>query len=150
MIAAPNRAPEVLHSELIRQLESIGSRVSFSAGEAVLQEGEAGKGIYFLQSGLLSLSVSPQDGSAIALRSLQPGAFIGLSATLSCDHCCYTVTAVESSELTFVPTDAAQELLRTRPDLCLQVIQLLGQEMNSLCAERAAVNVRSQRIQIGK
>ena len=125
--SAPLSQQSSAFRELINQLQSVGSRVHFASGQPVLQEGEAGKGIYLLVSGLLSLSVSPQDGLSIPLRTLEPGSFVGLSSTLSCDHCCYTVKAVENSELTFVPGEAVHGLLRNRPDLCLQVIQLLGQ-----------------------
>lgn len=125
---------------LIGELESIGKIVSYRPSERVLSEGESGTGVYILRSGVASVSMASHDGKSIQLRELEPGAFIGLSSTLSCDHCCYTVEAITSTEFTFVPAEAAQKLLRSRPDLCLQVIQLLGQEMSSLCRERIVLN----------
>jgi CRP-like cAMP-binding protein len=133
---------------LVKGLEAIGSKISFNAGEVILQEGDPGKGIFLLLSGSARLSMSSHNGGPIELRKLGPGAFVGLSSTLSCDHCCYTVEACEAAELMFVPAQRAQEFLRTRTDLCLQVIQLLGQEMSSLCNERALINARSQPVSI--
>jgi CRP-like cAMP-binding protein len=134
---------------LIAELESIGQPVSCRPGERVLKEGEAGEGIYILRSGVARVSMASHDGKPRQLRELEPGSFIGLSSTLSCDHCCYTVEATGSAEFTFVPAEAAQELLRSRPDLCLQVIQLLGKEMSSLCHERTILNTDTKPVRIG-
>jgi CRP-like cAMP-binding protein len=125
---------------LISELESIGQALSFQRGERVLTEGETGKGIYILRSGSALVSMAAHDGTTRQLRELAPGSFIGLSSTLSCDHCCYTVEATGATNFTFVPAEAAQQLLRSRPDLCLQVIQLLGKEMSALCNERTLLN----------
>ncbi len=134
---------------LIAELESIGQPVSCKPGERVLREGEAGEGIYILRSGVARVSMASHDGKTRQLRELEPRCFIGLSSTLSCDHCCYTVETTGSAEFTFIPAEAAQELLRSRPDLCLQVIQLLGKEMSSLCHERTILNTDIKPVQIG-
>jgi CRP-like cAMP-binding protein len=81
--------------------------------------------------------MTSHDGKTIELRELEPASYLGLSSTRSCDHSCYTVEASGAAEFTFVPAPEAQELLRSRPDLCLQVIELLGREMSSICHERA-------------
>jgi CRP-like cAMP-binding protein len=133
---------------LIAELESIGQPVSCKPGERVLSEGETGKGIYILRSGAARVSMASNNCKTRQLRELEPGSFIGLSSTLSCDHCCYTVEATDNAEFTFVPAETAQELLRLRPDLCLQVIQLLGKEMSSLCHERALLNTEIKPVQI--
>lgn len=133
---------------LIHELESIGIKASFAPGECILAEGEAGKGIYLLQAGSAQVTMISHAGETIGLRTLQPGSFIGLSSSLSCDHCCYSVHAAESCTFTFIPAAQAQEFLRARPDLCLQVIKLLGQEMSSLCNERTLLNARMKPVQI--
>ena len=135
-------------NDLISELESLGHRVSYKPGECVLREGEPGGGIHILRSGGARVSMASHDGKTMQLRELQPGSFIGLSSTLSCDHSCYTVEATAASEFTFLPAEAVQELLRSRPDLCLQVIQLLGKEMSSLCHERTLLNIRVRPVQM--
>ena len=127
-------------SGLIEELESIGQAVSFRPGDRVVTEGEPGKGIYILRSGAARVSMNAHDGKVLQLRELEAGSFIGLSSSLTCDHCCCSVDAIGAVEFTFVPAQAAQEFLRSRPDLCLQVIQLLGQEMSSLCRELSILN----------
>ena len=136
-------------NDLISELESLGHRVSYKPGECVLREGKPGRGIYILRSGGARVSMASHDSKTMQLRELQPGSFIGLSSTLSCDHSCYTVEATAASEFTFLPAEAVQELLRSRPDLCLQIIQLLGQEMSSLCRERTLLNAEIKPIRIG-
>jgi CRP/FNR family transcriptional regulator len=133
---------------LIGELESIGQAVSFRSGDRVLTEGEPGKGIYILRSGSARVSMNSHDGKVLELRELEAGSFIGLSSSLSCDHCCYSVEATAAAEFIFVPAQTAQEFLRSRPDLCLQVIQLLGQEMSSLCHERSILNSATRPVHI--
>jgi CRP-like cAMP-binding protein len=128
---------------LLHELETVGRPLSFVEGERVMVEGEHGKGIYILRSGSARVSMTSHDGKVIALRELHPGSYIGVSSALSCDHSCYTVEVTGAAEFIFVPTGEAQELLRSRPDLCLQVIELLGREMSSLCKERALLNVEA-------
>ena len=124
----------------IAELGSIGQPVSSEPGQCVLNEGEkAGNGIYILRLRRRTRLRGSREGTTVQLRELKRG-FIGLSSTLSCEHCCYTVEATGAAEFTFVPANAAQELLRARPDLCLLVIQLLGNEMSSLCHERTLLN----------
>lgn len=133
---------------LILELESVGQIVVCKPGDLVLIEGESGKGIYILRSGAAKVSMASRDGKLRELRELEPGSFIGLSSALSCDHSCYTVEATKAAEFTFVTAEAAQQLLRSRPDLCLQVIQLLGKEMSSLCHERTLLNLEAKPVQI--
>ncbi len=96
-----NSQAEVVQG-LIAELESIGQPVACKPGERVLEEGEIGKGIYILRSGVARVSMASHDGKTRQLRELEPGSFIGLSSSLSCDHCCYTVEATGSAEFTFV------------------------------------------------
>lgn len=135
-------------ANLIAELEAIGRSVSFQAGERVITEGEPGDGVYILRSGSARVSMTAHDGETIQLRELGCGAFIGLSSTLSCDHSCYTVETAEAAAFTFIPVDKACEFLRQRTDLCLQVMQVLGQEMSAVCHERAILNARSQPVRI--
>ncbi len=146
-----NKVPSnKVSSELIQELTELGTRLTIAAGQRFIAEGERGEGVYLLHSGSVRMIVSPRVGERVALRTLGPGSFLGLSATLTCDHYGYTVEAVEASEATFVPAAATQEFLRSRPDLCLEMIQLLGQEMSSLCNERAQANSRRVGIAGGK
>ncbi len=133
---------------LLDELETIGHPVSFDPGERVIAEGEQGKGIYILRSGSARVSMTSHDGKSIALRELAPGSYIGLSSSLSCDHSCYTVEAAGAARFTFVSSGKAEELLRSRPELCMQVIELLGKEMSSLCNERALLNAEARPVQI--
>ncbi len=96
---------------LIGELESIGQPVSFGQDECVMAEGEPGKGIYILRSGSARVSMTSHDGKTIELRELDPGSFIGLSSTLSCDHSCYTVAAAGAAEFTFVPSQEVPGIL---------------------------------------
>ncbi len=83
------------------------------------------------------MMVSPAPGREITLKTFGPGTFIGLSGTLSSEPYCYTVEATEESAATYIPAAAALEFLRTRPEACLQLIQVLGQEMHWLCNKLA-------------
>ena len=125
-------------SDLTKEFEQLGSRVSIPAGERLITQGEHGKGIYLLHSGALRMMVSPAPGREIMLKTFGPGTFIGLSVTLSSELYCYTVEATEESAATDIPAAAAfLNSCWTRPEACLQLIQVLGQEMHWLCNKLA-------------
>ena len=146
--ATVDRVNSQVSSGLIGEFESIGQAVSFRSGDRVVTEGEPGKGIYILRCGSARVSMNSHDDKVLQLRELVPGSFIGLSSSLTCDHYCCSIDAIGAVEFTFVPAHAAQEFLRSRPELCLQVIQLLGQEMSSLCRERSILNSAMKPAQI--
>lgn len=146
----PNSQPAFASPTLAEQLEAIGTRVCHASGDRVVNEGDCGAGIYLLLSGSVRLSMKAEHGGTVEPKKLEPGAVIGLSSALNCDYYCYSVEALEACVFSFVPRDRLQELLRQRTDVCLQVIQLLGQEMTSVCTDRARANKRGGMVNLSK
>ena len=100
--------PNADSKTLIEELESIGSKGSFSleknpgrrrGGQRHLHPaGRLGAGKHGVAQRGSHRVAHPGEGS-----------FIGLSSTLSCDHCCYSVDACEPCEFIFIPAERAQD-----------------------------------------
>lgn len=90
-VLGPSNSQSTASFGLLHELESIGHQLAFGHGERVIAEAEHGKGIYILRSGSARVSMTSHDGKTIELCELEPGSYIGLSSTLSCDHSCYTI-----------------------------------------------------------
>ena len=70
------------------------------------------------------------DGSLAINRSYGPGALIGLPATLTKRTYSMTATVGQNAELGFWPSGALQLLLRHRPELCQQLLAVLGERIS--------------------
>ncbi|MGA7770371.1 MAG: hypothetical protein WCA27_29580, partial [Candidatus Sulfotelmatobacter sp.] len=62
-------------------------------------------------------------------RSHGPGALVGLPSTLTRRNYCMTATVTEDAELGFWRPEALDSLLQNHPDLCRQLLVILGEKM---------------------
>ena len=74
------------------------------------------------------VSVGFGDNSAFD-RSYGPGALVGLPSTLTGRNYCMTATVTEDVELAFWSPEALDSLLHSRPDLCQQLLMIMGEKM---------------------
>jgi CRP-like cAMP-binding protein len=70
------------------------------------------------------------DRSLAINRSHGSGALVGLPATLTKRTYSMTATVGENAELGFWPSEALQLLLRQRPELCRQLLAVLGERVS--------------------
>ena len=66
---------------------------------------------------------------AALARSYGPGALLGLPATLTKGDYRMTATVTEDAEVGFCSTRALDLLLQKRPELCQQLLAILGERM---------------------
>jgi len=118
---------------LIEVLDRVGTRHTCSRGEVLLQQGQPGNFVLVLRSGKAELFVSSADGSTrLPYRTVGPGYVLGLPALFSGKPFSLTAEALEECEISFVQREAALQLMRERPDLCLQAASQLASEVTTL------------------
>jgi CRP-like cAMP-binding protein len=117
-------APETLK----QHLESIGTKLEKSPGTFLFRRGEEVAGIFLVSQGKIRLGLE-RDPRGFPSRTLGPGSVVGLPATLS--HSPYSLTAevLEDAELVFVAVPKLLNLLRDKPDLCFDVMNILTEEL---------------------
>ena len=119
----------VCHSvpaDLQSALEEHGERFRKPESTVLFRGGEKAFGVFIVFSGRVRLDFG--DESALS-RSYGPGALVGLPATLTGRTYSMTATVTQDAELGFWSPEALDVLLRGRPDLCRQLLIILGERM---------------------
>ncbi len=104
-----------LSSEDLEGILRVGVSVSFAPGEAIVEQGDVGDGMYVLTEGVAEVDVGGR------FHRLKPGDFFGEMALVSAGKRIATVKAVEPVEaLKIPPTGSARSwrLIRRWPCLC--------------------------------
>lgn len=108
-------------------LQPLATTERLPAGQEVFVCGETARGIFLISSGRVSLSV--QD--AREAKDAGPGSALGLPATIAKTKYMLTARVLDDAELAFVSREHFLQALDEQPELCLEVVQLLGSELQS-------------------
>jgi len=98
-------------------------------GSVLFRRGDDAKGMFIVLSGAVNLDFGV-DGSVAGNRSYGPGALVGLPATLTGNKYSMNATVGQDAELVFWSCEALQLLLRQRPELCRQLLVVLGERIS--------------------
>jgi CRP-like cAMP-binding protein len=116
-------------TELETALRRGCTRIWRAKGTVLFRRGDKAGGMFIVLSGTVNLDFGV-DGSLAINRSYGPGALVGLPATLTKRNYSMTATVGQNAELGFWPSEALQLLLRQRPELCQQLLAVLGERMS--------------------
>ena len=119
-------------SSLFTALDQVATQLHAQAGDTVFGEGSLCTGIYLIRTGTLRATSQHKDGRDIVNRIVGPGAILGLPAAMCSRSFQFSAVAVEDSELGFLETRALNEFLRVTPDLCMQVVGMMSDELIEL------------------
>lgn len=123
--------------ELQTQLRRCSKTIVHAKGTAIFRRGDEVEGVFLICRGKVSLGLEP-DNELYPRRTLGPGAIIGLPATVAGGPYSLTAEVLEEAELAFVDRQTVLDCLRLHPDLCMQVMDLLG---NEICGIRSALKL---------
>jgi len=108
-------------------LEEGGKKIRRKKYDVLFQRGDKAFGMFLVLSGEVSLDFgvdSPASG-----RSYGPGALVGLPATVTRRTYIKTATVTEDAELGFWSPEALDALLHTRPELCKELLAIMGERL---------------------
>lgn len=99
--------------------------IAYPAGATLFLEGQACRGIYILCRGRVKLSATSREGQTLILQVAQPGAVLGLNATISGIPHDTTAETGQPCQLNFVKGDDFLRFLTEHTDACMHsAIQL--------------------------
>ncbi|HLP09303.1 MAG TPA: cyclic nucleotide-binding domain-containing protein [Opitutaceae bacterium] len=96
-------------------LKAITQRTLLEAGAAAFREGEAGDHLVVISTGTLRLTKSGPAGDDEELAVLGSGSYLGEMALFGAGRRSATGTALERTELAFIPYATLQALLEANP-----------------------------------
>ncbi len=110
--------------------ESQAKSLQFKRGERVYSQGETPEGIYFVKSGLVSLTMlSAQSGKEYLLRFFRQGQFFGHRSLFSNEGYHGNAVALEPTEIKFVPKAAVISEIEKNKSLLEGVVRVLSKEL---------------------
>lgn len=119
-----------LNSEIRWFFESHSKSLHFKRGDRIYSQGENPKGLYFVKSGLIGLTmISPKSGKEHLLRFFKQGHFFGHRSLFSDESYHGTAIALEITQIKFVPKDIVLAGIAKEMSLLRDVVAVLAKEL---------------------
>jgi CRP-like cAMP-binding protein len=132
-------------TKLLAELRASGQEQSFDRSDFIYRSGDRARGLYFVDEGLVGLSIIGPSGKEHLMRFFKAGQVFGHRAILANQDTYHATTQVlEKSRVLFVPKEAVQQLMEKYPELYRLVVRQLAQELSN--CEIQQVNVLDQQI----
>jgi signal transduction histidine kinase len=116
-----------LSSDEFHTIASLARYQNYQPGQTVFKEGDPGDGVYVVIEGKVEVAVG--EGHQRVLTNLGEGEYFGEMAVLDGDPRSATVTAVDSSQLCFIPRVSLLAVLDQSPRLAMSLIRMFSLRM---------------------
>lgn len=120
-----------IQPELLRAFEGTALVRHYRKGTAVYRRGRAVRGVFLIRKGRVKLLLG-EGPSGLALHIAGPGSVLGVGETVSGAAYEASVEALEACEIAFLPREEFLRYLRTNCNICLQLVQLLSEDLHVL------------------
>jgi CRP/FNR family transcriptional regulator len=119
-----------MSTEALKDFDEIKSIAYYPRRAILFAEGRPVRGIYILCDGRARLSIGSESGKRLTLRIAGPGEVLGLGAVMSNTPYEMTVEVLDDSQVAFVRRKDLVKFLRENRSICLQVVQMLSQDLH--------------------
>ena len=120
-----------MQPELLRAFEGTALVRRYRQGALVYRRGRAVRGVFLIRKGRARLLLG-EGASGMALQVSGPGSVLGLGETVSGAPYEATVETLEPCEIAFLRREDFLAYLRQNCGLCLQLVQLLSEDLHQL------------------
>jgi signal transduction histidine kinase len=119
---------------------------SFAPGQDIFKEGEPADGVYVVKSGHVEISSGIGAGQRHVFARVAPGDSFGEMAVLEHHPRSATASAVEATEVFFVPREPLAELLVRSPRLCLTLLEEVSRRIRDFNHQYVRALLQSERM----
>jgi CRP-like cAMP-binding protein len=114
-------------------LSQAGEVRSYKPGTTLYRSGARADGIYLVQTGEVSFRfASSKNRKKGLLQNAGPGSILALGEVMSGEPHKVTAETISAGEICLVSRPQLMEFLRTTPLACMQVVQLLSNDLHHL------------------
>jgi CRP/FNR family transcriptional regulator, cyclic AMP receptor protein len=119
-----------LAPDALQEFNGIKSLQTCPRGTVLFRESQPARGVFLLCEGRVRLSVCSESGRRMTLRVASAGEMLGMSAALAGG--CYQITAeaLEPLQVAHVRRKDLLHFLREHREVCLQVVNLLSEDLH--------------------
>ncbi|MFA5619966.1 MAG: Crp/Fnr family transcriptional regulator [Weeksellaceae bacterium] len=124
--------PEILKnftSDELAELSHEKKVMSFKKGELIIEENATPKGIYYLEKGTAKLFKLGFNGKEQILRFTKKGDIIGYRSILSNQPFRASATAMEDTEVCFIPEKFFLKILEFHPKFAFDVLRRIAEDL---------------------
>jgi signal transduction histidine kinase len=129
-------------------LRKIALERSFSAGELIFKEGDAGDGIYVVKEGSVEISVAMNQNVRRAFAKLGPGEMFGEMAVLELKPRSASAAATIQTEVYFIPREELLLMLGDSPALSLQLLREISQRLRDFNRRYVDETIQAERLAV--
>lgn len=121
-----------LNEELEHALRAVMTPRLFPKGAKLYQQGMAATGVYLVEKGEVRVVLQAGEHQNQLLEVVGAGAILGLSETMSGEKNRVSAEADEQTTVSFIARKKFMEFLDGNPEFCMQVVQLLSENLHGL------------------
>jgi len=124
--------PEILArfpKEELTELSHEKKIISFKKGENIIDEGATPKGIYYIAKGTAKMYKLGFNGKEQILRFTKTGDIIGYRSILSHQPYGASATAMEDTEICFIPEKFFLKVLEFHPKLAFDILRRISEDL---------------------
>ena len=121
-----------LPAESFARLQQLLSLRQEPARKAVVEQGERPPGVFLVRSGLLRLLRLERSGRMADLGFARPGALLGITEVVTGSRASLTAETYSPCELEFIPRRDFVPFLRTTPELAVELLTQVSDEVEHL------------------
>ena len=119
-----------LEPDALEAFDGIKSIQACQKGTVLFREGQTARGVFLLCEGRVRLSICSESGRRMTVRVAGPGEVLGLSAAVSGGRHELTAEALEGVQVAAVRRKDLLRFLHEHCDVCLQVVNLLSEDLH--------------------
>lgn len=127
-----------LRDDFLVRLASIMDERSFMVKDRILKEGEEGRSLYVIASGLVQVHIADRE-----LAQLKKGDFFGEMSLFDAEPRSASVTALESCDCLILTQQQLYEAIDETPGIALNIIRILSRRIREL---NQTVRIRDQEL----
>jgi CRP-like cAMP-binding protein len=127
-----NSFPNEAFEDCWKILLGAGELRDYDRGVVLFRSGTPAEGVYLIEKGEVSLQLASAGRKKQALVTAGAGAILGLIEAMSGNPHNLTAETATTARICFVESQRFLEFLRTRPHACMQVVQLLSEDLGRL------------------
>lgn len=120
-----------IQPELLRAFEGGALVRQYRKGTAVYRRGRTVRGVFLIRKGRVKLLLG-ESPTGLALHVAGPGSVLGLGESVSGAPYEASVETLEACEIAFLPREEFLKYLRANCNICLQLVQLLSEDLHVL------------------
>jgi len=119
-----------LEPDALEAFDGIKSTQSCQKGTVLFREGQTARGVFLLCEGRVRLSICSESGRRMTVRVAGPGEVLGLSAAVSGGRYEVTAEALDGVQAAAVRRKDLLHFLHEHREVCLQVVNLLSEDLH--------------------